>query len=116
MKNSREANSGLECVVVVSLVERDGFTHESQPPVNGTCSRSVTISTKGISTPSAFALEYTSLAVDPLAIKRSPSRATHCPEYFSRFSSNQLSDFAERLACACEVSVSPLDVPFSSSH
>jgi len=76
----------------------------------------VTSSTKGIATPSAFALEYTSLAVDPLAIKRSPSKATYRPKYFSRFSCNHLSDFAEPVASACEPFLSPLDVPFSSSH
>src|SRR5829696_1336852 len=116
MKDCRETDSGPECVVVVSLVERDGFAHESHPPVNGTDSRLVTSSTKGIATASAFALEYTSLAVDPLAIKRSPSSATQCPEYFSRFSCNHLSDFAERLACACESCPSPFVAPLSSSH
>ena len=116
MKDCREANSGFEGAVVVSLFEREGFAQESHPPVNGPDSRVVTSSTNGISTPSALALEYTSLAVDPLAIKRSPSRATHCPEYFSWFSCNHLSDCADRLACACELSASPMDVPFSSSH
>src|SRR5215213_4545362 len=116
MKDCCETDSAFECAVVVSLIESEGFAHESHPPVNGTGSRSVTSSTNGISMPSAFALEYTSLAVGPLAIKRSPSRATHCPEYFSRFSCNHLSDLAERSAFACGPSSSPLDVPFSSNH
>ena len=105
----------LKCALQVSSSNMR-FPHESHPPVDGTRSGSVTSSTNGISTPSAFALEYTSFAVGPLAIKRSPSNATHCPEYFSRFSSNHLSDFAERLACGCEAFLSRFGVPFSSSH
>src|SRR6185295_214930 len=101
MKDCCETDSAFECVVVVSLVKSEGFAQESHPPVNGICSGSVTSSTNGISTPSALALEYTSLAVGPLAIKRSPSRATHCPAYFSRFSYNHLNDFAERSEFAC---------------
>src|ERR1051325_963203 len=116
MKNCRESDSGFECVVVVSRVEGEGFTHESHPPVNGPDCSSVTSSTNGISMPSAFALEYTSLAVGPLAIKRSPSSATHWPEYLSRFSCNHLSDFSERLVCACEPWPSPFVAPLSSSH
>ena len=92
------------------------LAHERHPPVDGTGSWSVTSSTNGISKPSAFALEYTSLAVGPLAIKRSPSSATHWPEYLSRFSCNHLSDFAERLACAYEPCPSPFVAPLSSSH
>src|ERR1041385_4048537 len=115
MKDCRESDSMFQRVVVVSLVKGEGFTHESHPPVNGSDSFSITSSTKGISMPWAFALEYTSLAVGPLAIKRSPSSATHWPEYLSRFSRNHLSDFSERLACACEPWPSPF-VPLSSSH
>src|SRR5688500_3155218 len=116
MKNCRESDSGFECVVVVSLVKGEGFTHDSHPPVNGPDASSVTSSTNGISMPSAFALEYTSLAVDPLAINRSPSSATHWPEYLSRFSCNHLSDFSKRLACACDPWPSPFVAPLFSSH
>lgn len=116
MKGCREADSGCERVVVVSFFKSEGFAQESHPPVNGTWFWSVTSSTNGISTPSAYALEYTSFAVGPLAIKRSLSRATHCPAYLSRFSCSHLSDFAERSEFACEVSPSPLEEVFSSSH
>ena len=72
-----KADSRTERAVIMNLVKGDRFAHVSQPPVDGAGSSSVTRSTNGISTPSALALEKTSLAVAALAISRSPSKATH---------------------------------------
>jgi hypothetical protein len=77
MKDSGKSDPWLVCAVVVSFFEREGLAHKSHPPVKGIDSCPVTSSTNGISIPAAFALEYTSLADDPLAIKQSPSSATH---------------------------------------
>src|SRR5215208_3871177 len=83
MKNCRESDSGFERVVVVSLVKGEGFTHESHPPVNGPDSSPFTSSTNGISMPSAFALNHFSHRGSHRQIKRSPSKPTHCPEFWA---------------------------------
>lgn len=75
---------GLSVFVVVSLVERDGFAHESQPPVKGTGSQFVANSTNGISTPSALALEYTSLAVERRSRAELHHRRLHAHDSWQR--------------------------------